>query len=247
MKLSVLIAGCFVLWSAAAHAGQNTFGTVIPTQIIYPIFNGNAAHITSNRKGTILAYQVSTKGSAYRAQEERVVWYKRDPLSTRPVTIFDRVAPTNVPCVAATSTGEFWAGYGDLLTNTATVLRWTDPTTQPQTFVIPSAQGQNAKFTCLYDEMRRDFYFVGSGFHLGTIDDSGKLITDLPLLSSSSSKFLPQYPNLHIGDDGDIDLAWTTVDRHKLRESAVPRHLLHAVSEWRTELEHPWYLRKALV
>lgn len=203
----------------------STSTTPLATQSISAIFNGNAAKIATNFRGSILGYQASTsQPTTYLSQREIVTFYAGDPITTAPVNILDVTGAMNAPCVAATSTGEFWAAVADFTTNIVYVYRWADPTasTTPTLWTFASDQGQNGKWSCAYDEMRRKFYFIGTGFELLMVDDSGTSTKQKLLAQTSSSHgiYYAEYPNISIGDDGYIHLVWTTTDT----TSAVPQY-----------------------
>lgn len=215
--VAIVLAAIFVS-SAAKSASFSFAASPIATETTFAIFNGNGTHVATNSRGTILAYQASTTQPAtYLDQREIVSFYAGDPLSTQPVKLLDVSGPMNAPCVAATSSGEFWAAVADYVKNIVYVYRWADPSTSttPQSWKFSSDQGQNGKWSCAYDEQRRQFYFIGTGFRLLTVDDFG-VMTDQKILTQTAlthGRYYAEYPNISVGDDGYLDLAWTTVDK----------------------------------
>lgn len=211
--MRVILVFIMLLFSIAISRAAS-FSTAVAgsSQSGFALFNSNSPHVARNAKGTFIAYQVDAN-AAYTSNTEQVVWFAGDPAATSPVTLYEAASTSEPPCIVAAYTGEVFAINADWINNVITVQKWADvaTSTTPQTFTFTGRpQRGNGKFTCAWDEQRRSIFFVGDGGEIVQIGENGGLIAATPIFSQGT--YPMQYPNIYIAPDGQVDLAWVTVD-----------------------------------
>ncbi len=160
-----------------------------------------------------------TSNADYSQVEQRIVWDNAGALQE-----IDRRTITGNPlCLAASQAGTLFASWGDHIANKVHVLRWSSPTASPQEFIFDSDQGGSAKFSCLYDETRQVFWFIGTGFELLKISEQGQLLNQQDI-ADYVAPFHIEYPALKLASDGSLDLGWTVVD---LRQPVTSYRSMH--------------------
>lgn len=165
------------------------------------LFNPLAPHVASNIHGTFVAY-VSSPGQQKIVQSVGSAWQVVGEIST----------PTTV-CIAAEPDGALWAAWGDagVDPDKVHIRRWASPTAPPVQTEVASDQGQNNKYSCAWDEGRKAFWFIGSGFELLRFNTNAQLVNRQDLMDYMAP-YMTMYPGLKVALNGDLELAWMTID-----------------------------------
>lgn len=170
------------------------------------LFNPLASHVARNSNGVFVAYQTGAASSYDNAQ--RIVLNNGAGWQL----ISDFTAGNSV-CIAAEAGGALWAAWGDAVAqpNKTHVRRWASPTAQPVETVVISDQNQNNKFSCAWDEERKAFWFIGSGFDLLRFNTQSQLVSRQDLMDWAQP-YMTLYPALKVAANDDLELAWMTID-----------------------------------
>ena len=173
----------------------------------YGTFQSHNQKLVANRHGIFMTH-LRSRNEAFTAQQWRL---SRSTDGGRSfATIYEATHATDPPVLETDADGNVYLVRADLISGDAFLYRFAAENDFADPIITPIPRGAAQKFAMLLDPQRKLLYYLGRNTTLYVIGFDGRVQRTLEVLKRGPDGE-PQYPQLSLGSDGALHLAWTTV------------------------------------